>query len=154
MSLVSNNYLSHSSTHQIADLFTLVNGIGHYWGIAIAAVPARETSTKNTRLSLLSQLITDLDADSQNEAPNAAMSGLETDSESEPPHEDDAGEQLPCQETSYVPFQEEEFGEVSGRHFATDEFVSVNFGFVFLFCSKGSKWRSWPRRTRVSSGVS
>ncbi|KRG02147.1 oxysterol-binding protein-related protein 8 isoform X4 [Drosophila mojavensis] len=53
----------------------------------------------------------DLDADSQNEAPNAAMSGLESDSESEPAHEDDVAEQIPCEETTYVPFQEEEFGE-------------------------------------------
>ncbi|TDG49985.1 hypothetical protein AWZ03_003495 [Drosophila navojoa] len=55
--------------------------------------------------------VQDLDADSQNEAPNAAMSGLESDSESEPAHEDDVAEQIPCEETTYVPFQEEEFGE-------------------------------------------
>ncbi|KRF83462.1 oxysterol-binding protein-related protein 8 isoform X5 [Drosophila virilis] len=52
----------------------------------------------------------DLDADSQNEAPNAAMSGLESDSESEAAQEDDL-DQVPCEETCYVPFQEEEFGE-------------------------------------------
>ncbi|XP_032596194.1 oxysterol-binding protein-related protein 8 isoform X5 [Drosophila grimshawi] len=52
----------------------------------------------------------DLDADSQNEAANAAMSGLESDSESEPAQEDDVVDQPPCEETTYVPFQEEEFG--------------------------------------------
>ncbi|KRF83461.1 oxysterol-binding protein-related protein 8 isoform X6 [Drosophila virilis] len=54
--------------------------------------------------------VQDLDADSQNEAPNAAMSGLESDSESEAAQEDDL-DQVPCEETCYVPFQEEEFGE-------------------------------------------
>ncbi|XP_043065172.1 oxysterol-binding protein-related protein 8 isoform X2 [Drosophila ficusphila] len=54
----------------------------------------------------------DLDADSQNEAPNAVMSGLESESESDPaePAQEDGVEQ-PCEETSYVPFTEEEFGE-------------------------------------------
>ncbi|XP_039495586.1 oxysterol-binding protein-related protein 8 isoform X1 [Drosophila santomea] len=54
----------------------------------------------------------DLDADSQNEAPNAVMSGLESESESDPaePAQEDAVEQQ-CVETSYVPFTEEEFGE-------------------------------------------
>ncbi|XP_034488250.1 oxysterol-binding protein-related protein 8 isoform X2 [Drosophila innubila] len=52
----------------------------------------------------------DLDADSQTEAPNAAMSGLESDSESEPAQDDDVCEPLPCEETTYVPFEEEEFG--------------------------------------------
>ncbi|XP_052835882.1 LOW QUALITY PROTEIN: oxysterol-binding protein-related protein 8 [Drosophila gunungcola] len=54
----------------------------------------------------------DLDADSQNEAPNAVMSGLESESESDAaePAQDDAAEQQ-CVETSYVPFTEEEFGE-------------------------------------------
>ncbi|XP_032596191.1 oxysterol-binding protein-related protein 8 isoform X2 [Drosophila grimshawi] len=54
--------------------------------------------------------VQDLDADSQNEAANAAMSGLESDSESEPAQEDDVVDQPPCEETTYVPFQEEEFG--------------------------------------------
>jgi len=55
----------------------------------------------------------DLDADSQNEAPNAVMSGLESESESDPaePAQDDVVDQQ-CVETSYVPFTEEEFGEV------------------------------------------
>nr|NP_001189250.2 Oxysterol-binding protein-related protein 8, isoform M [Drosophila melanogaster]ADV37341.2 Oxysterol-binding protein-related protein 8, isoform M [Drosophila melanogaster] len=54
----------------------------------------------------------DLDADSQNEAPNAVMSGLESESESDPaePAQDDVVDQQ-CVETSYVPFTEEEFGE-------------------------------------------
>ncbi|XP_070851955.1 oxysterol-binding protein-related protein 8 isoform X7 [Drosophila suzukii] len=54
----------------------------------------------------------DLDADSQNEAPNAVMSGLESESESDPaePAQEDGVEQQ-CEETSYVPFTEEEFGE-------------------------------------------
>uniref|UniRef100_A0A6P4DUR5 Oxysterol-binding protein n=1 Tax=Drosophila rhopaloa TaxID=1041015 RepID=A0A6P4DUR5_DRORH len=54
----------------------------------------------------------DLDADSQNEAPNAVMSGLESESESDPaePAQDDGVEQQ-CEETTYVPFTEEEFGE-------------------------------------------
>ncbi|XP_017113728.1 oxysterol-binding protein-related protein 8 isoform X2 [Drosophila elegans] len=54
----------------------------------------------------------DLDADSQNEAPNAVMSGLESESESDAaePAQDDAVEQQ-CEETSYVPITEEEFGE-------------------------------------------
>lgn len=55
------------------------------------------------------------------------MSGLESDSESEPAHEDDVAEQIPCEETTYVPFQEEEFGEVSGAtHFVVDQMVSIN----------------------------
>ncbi|XP_039232728.1 oxysterol-binding protein-related protein 8 isoform X2 [Drosophila yakuba] len=56
--------------------------------------------------------VKDLDADSQNEAPNAVMSGLESESESDPaePAQEDAVEQQ-CVETSYVPFTEEEFGE-------------------------------------------
>ncbi|KMZ02467.1 oxysterol-binding protein-related protein 8 isoform X1 [Drosophila simulans] len=54
----------------------------------------------------------DLDADSQNEAPNAVMSGLESESESDPaePAQEDVVDQQ-CVETSYVPFTEEEFGE-------------------------------------------
>ncbi|KQS38719.1 oxysterol-binding protein-related protein 8 isoform X1 [Drosophila erecta] len=54
----------------------------------------------------------DLDADSQNEAPNAVMSGLESESESDPaePAQEDGVEQQ-CVETSYAPFTEEEFGE-------------------------------------------
>ncbi|KAH8383358.1 hypothetical protein KR009_008152, partial [Drosophila setifemur] len=54
----------------------------------------------------------DLDADSQNEAPNAVMSGLESESESDgaEPAQEDGGEQQ-CEETSYVPMTEEEFGE-------------------------------------------
>lgn len=58
----------------------------------------------------------DLDADSQNEAPNAVLSGLESESESDPaePVQEDNMEQE-CEETTYVPFTEEEFGEVSGR---------------------------------------
>ncbi|KPU72775.1 uncharacterized protein Dana_GF23022, isoform F [Drosophila ananassae] len=53
----------------------------------------------------------DLDADSQNEAPNAVMSGLESESESDGAEQvqEDGPEQ--CQETSYVPITEEEFGE-------------------------------------------
>ncbi|KAH8388468.1 hypothetical protein KR093_007458 [Drosophila rubida] len=51
----------------------------------------------------------DLDADSQTEAPNAAMSGLDSDSESEQPHDDDVCP-LQCEETSYIPSEEEEFG--------------------------------------------
>ncbi|KAH8310299.1 hypothetical protein KR044_000588 [Drosophila immigrans] len=51
----------------------------------------------------------DLDADSQTEAPNAAMSGLDSDSESEQAPEDDACP-LQCDETPYEPFEEEEFG--------------------------------------------
>ncbi|KAL7729826.1 hypothetical protein ACLKA6_014686 [Drosophila palustris] len=54
--------------------------------------------------------VKDLDADSQTEAPNAALSGLESDSESEPAQEDDVCEPMPCEETTYVPFEEEEFG--------------------------------------------
>ncbi|EDW49682.1 GM23106 [Drosophila sechellia] len=56
----------------------------------------------------------DLDADSQNEAPNAVMSGLESESESdpaEPAQEDVVDVDQQCVETSYVPFTEEEFGE-------------------------------------------
>ncbi|XP_050744420.1 oxysterol-binding protein-related protein 8 isoform X2 [Drosophila biarmipes] len=54
----------------------------------------------------------DLDADSQNEAPNAVMSGPESESESDPaePAQEDGVEQQ-CEETTYVPFTEEEFGE-------------------------------------------
>ncbi|KAH8243815.1 hypothetical protein KR032_010415, partial [Drosophila birchii] len=54
----------------------------------------------------------DLDADSQNEAPNAVNSGLESESESDPaePVQEDNMEQE-CEETTYVPFTEEEFGE-------------------------------------------
>ncbi|XP_041631515.1 oxysterol-binding protein-related protein 8 isoform X2 [Drosophila kikkawai] len=54
----------------------------------------------------------DLDADSQNEAPNALLSGLESESESDPaePVQEDNMEQE-CVETTYVPFTEEEFGE-------------------------------------------
>ncbi|XP_016969116.2 oxysterol-binding protein-related protein 8 isoform X6 [Drosophila rhopaloa] len=61
------------------------------------------------RLRLLEKY---LDADSQNEAPNAVMSGLESESESDPaePAQDDGVEQQ-CEETTYVPFTEEEFGE-------------------------------------------
>ncbi|KAH8336601.1 hypothetical protein KR074_011993 [Drosophila pseudoananassae] len=53
----------------------------------------------------------DLDADSQNEAPNAVMSGLESESESDAAEQvqEDGPEQ--CQETTYVPITEEEFGE-------------------------------------------
>ncbi|XP_017848571.1 oxysterol-binding protein-related protein 8 isoform X3 [Drosophila busckii] len=55
-----------------------------------------------------------LDADSQNEAANAAMSGLETDTESDPPAEEEAAEPEPVEqpicETNYVPLTEEEFG--------------------------------------------
>ncbi|XP_003736618.3 oxysterol-binding protein-related protein 8 isoform X7 [Drosophila pseudoobscura] len=55
----------------------------------------------------------DLDADSQNEAPNAAMSGLESESESDAGEavQDDTLEPADCVETTYVPFTEEEFGE-------------------------------------------
>ncbi|XP_034664901.1 oxysterol-binding protein-related protein 8 isoform X5 [Drosophila subobscura] len=55
----------------------------------------------------------DLDADSQNEAPNAAMSGPESESESDAgePQQEDTLEQAPCVETTYAPFTEEEFGE-------------------------------------------
>ncbi|XP_032305534.1 oxysterol-binding protein-related protein 8 isoform X3 [Drosophila ananassae] len=55
--------------------------------------------------------VKDLDADSQNEAPNAVMSGLESESESDGAEQvqEDGPEQ--CQETSYVPITEEEFGE-------------------------------------------
>ncbi|XP_062121906.1 oxysterol-binding protein-related protein 8 isoform X6 [Drosophila sulfurigaster albostrigata] len=52
----------------------------------------------------------DLDADSQTEAPNAAMSGLDTDSESEQAPDDDGVCPLQCEETPYVPYEEEEFG--------------------------------------------
>ncbi|XP_032305535.1 oxysterol-binding protein-related protein 8 isoform X5 [Drosophila ananassae] len=57
----------------------------------------------------------DLDADSQNEAPNAVMSGLESESESDGAEQvqEDGPEQ--CQETSYVPITEEEFGEQQGE---------------------------------------
>lgn len=57
-------------------------------------------------------VLLDLDADSQNEAPNAVMSGLESESESDGAEQvqDDGPEQ--CQETSYIPITEEEFGEV------------------------------------------
>lgn len=41
------------------------------------------------------------------------MSGPESDSESEPAPEDDNAEQSPCEQTEYVPSDEEEFGEVS-----------------------------------------
>ncbi|ALC46454.1 CG42668 [Drosophila busckii] len=58
--------------------------------------------------------VKDLDADSQNEAANAAMSGLETDTESDPPAEEEAAEPEPVEqpicETNYVPLTEEEFG--------------------------------------------
>lgn len=54
------------------------------------------------------------------------MSGLESDSDSEPAHEDDVAEQIPCEETTYVPFQEEEFGEVSATHFVIDQIASIN----------------------------
>ncbi|BFF91058.1 oxysterol-binding protein-related protein 8 [Drosophila madeirensis] len=55
----------------------------------------------------------DLDADSQNEAPNAAMSGPESESESDAgePQQEDTLEQAACVETTYAPFTEEEFGE-------------------------------------------
>ncbi|XP_026840337.1 oxysterol-binding protein-related protein 8 isoform X4 [Drosophila persimilis] len=55
----------------------------------------------------------DLDADSQNEAPNAAMSGLESESESDAGEavQDDTLEPADCVETTYVPITEEEFGE-------------------------------------------
>ncbi|XP_034131325.1 oxysterol-binding protein-related protein 8 isoform X8 [Drosophila guanche] len=55
----------------------------------------------------------DLDADSQNEAPNAAMSGQESESESDAgePQQEDTLEQAACVETTYAPFTEEEFGE-------------------------------------------
>ncbi|XP_060648609.1 oxysterol-binding protein-related protein 8 isoform X6 [Drosophila nasuta] len=52
----------------------------------------------------------DLDADSQTEAPNAAMSGLDTDSESEQAPDDEGVCPLQCEETPYVPYEEEEFG--------------------------------------------
>ncbi|XP_017005109.2 oxysterol-binding protein-related protein 8 isoform X3 [Drosophila takahashii] len=52
----------------------------------------------------------DLDADSQNEAPNAVMSGPESESESDPA-QDDVVDLQQCEETTYVPFTEEEFGE-------------------------------------------
>ncbi|XP_070138356.1 oxysterol-binding protein-related protein 8 isoform X2 [Drosophila bipectinata] len=57
----------------------------------------------------------DLDADSQNEAPNAVMSGLESESESDAAEQvqEDGPEQ--CQETTYVPITEEEFGEQQGE---------------------------------------
>ncbi|XP_034664898.1 oxysterol-binding protein-related protein 8 isoform X2 [Drosophila subobscura] len=57
--------------------------------------------------------VKDLDADSQNEAPNAAMSGPESESESDAgePQQEDTLEQAPCVETTYAPFTEEEFGE-------------------------------------------
>ncbi|XP_015037425.2 oxysterol-binding protein-related protein 8 isoform X1 [Drosophila pseudoobscura] len=57
--------------------------------------------------------VKDLDADSQNEAPNAAMSGLESESESDAGEavQDDTLEPADCVETTYVPFTEEEFGE-------------------------------------------
>ncbi|XP_068156084.1 oxysterol-binding protein-related protein 8 isoform X5 [Drosophila tropicalis] len=59
----------------------------------------------------------DLDADSQNEAPNATMSGLESDTDTDGAEPDGDVQQdenvnpTPCQETTYVPFTEEEFGE-------------------------------------------
>ncbi|XP_030369837.1 oxysterol-binding protein-related protein 8 isoform X1 [Scaptodrosophila lebanonensis] len=52
----------------------------------------------------------DLDADSQNEAANATMSGLESETESDAP-EVAQNELVPCKETLYEPFIEEEFGE-------------------------------------------
>ncbi|XP_068156086.1 oxysterol-binding protein-related protein 8 isoform X7 [Drosophila tropicalis] len=58
-----------------------------------------------------------LDADSQNEAPNATMSGLESDTDTDGAEPDGDVQQdenvnpTPCQETTYVPFTEEEFGE-------------------------------------------
>ncbi|XP_034131318.1 oxysterol-binding protein-related protein 8 isoform X2 [Drosophila guanche] len=57
--------------------------------------------------------VKDLDADSQNEAPNAAMSGQESESESDAgePQQEDTLEQAACVETTYAPFTEEEFGE-------------------------------------------
>lgn len=59
-------------------------------------------------------LVADLDADSQTEAPNAVMSGPESDSESEPAQDDDNAEQCGANdETKYMPSDEEEFGEVS-----------------------------------------
>ncbi|XP_020813547.1 oxysterol-binding protein-related protein 8 isoform X2 [Drosophila serrata] len=56
--------------------------------------------------------VKDLDADSQNEAPNAVLSGLESESESDPadPVQEDNMDH-DCEETTYVPFAEEEFGE-------------------------------------------
>ncbi|XP_060648605.1 oxysterol-binding protein-related protein 8 isoform X2 [Drosophila nasuta] len=54
--------------------------------------------------------VKDLDADSQTEAPNAAMSGLDTDSESEQAPDDEGVCPLQCEETPYVPYEEEEFG--------------------------------------------
>ncbi|XP_030369839.1 oxysterol-binding protein-related protein 8 isoform X2 [Scaptodrosophila lebanonensis] len=51
-----------------------------------------------------------LDADSQNEAANATMSGLESETESDAP-EVAQNELVPCKETLYEPFIEEEFGE-------------------------------------------
>lgn len=41
------------------------------------------------------------------------MSGPESDSESEPAPDDENTEQSPCEQTEYVPSDEEEFGEVS-----------------------------------------
>lgn len=59
-------------------------------------------------------IVADLDADSQTEAPNAVMSGPESDSESEPAQDDDNAEQCGGNdETKYLPSDEEEFGEVS-----------------------------------------
>ncbi|XP_023035617.1 oxysterol-binding protein-related protein 8 isoform X5 [Drosophila willistoni] len=61
--------------------------------------------------------VKDLDADSQNEAPNATMSGLESDTDTDGAEPDGDVQQdenvnaTPCQETTYVPFTEEEFGE-------------------------------------------
>ncbi|KAH8280158.1 hypothetical protein KR018_012563 [Drosophila ironensis] len=53
----------------------------------------------------------DLDADSQNEAPNAVMSGLDSESESDQGEAvQDDGEE-PCDETNYIPMIEDEFGE-------------------------------------------
>ncbi|KRK02925.1 uncharacterized protein Dyak_GE25661 [Drosophila yakuba] len=77
-----------------------------------AFVPVRQVGNDPPIFARFRLLEKYLDADSQNEAPNAVMSGLESESESDPaePAQEDAVEQQ-CVETSYVPFTEEEFGE-------------------------------------------
>jgi len=54
------------------------------------------------------------------------MSGLESDSESEPAPDDDVCEELQCEETTYMPFEEEEFGAVSKNHFK-----SIDSGLIY-----------------------
>lgn len=83
-------------------------------------------------------MILDLDADSQNEAPNAVMSGLESESESDGAEQvqEDGPEQ--CQETSYVPITEEEFGEVTSYFI----FKKTIFKFkksLFIFQQQGEQ---------------